>query len=152
MARARVLAACLVLARARADLVPSERDLDRFLPAFKDGQSPQTPCTCPNAGQRDKTGDHGSLPCDQGARADAGGQPCLWWSQGCTIGCETCVSWPNHKASRSNEDLCNSGVKATVCDPRLRTYNMNATCNGRDDLLKHNPSFHAEPVSLEAWH
>ena len=43
------------------------------------------------AGRRDKTGDHGSLPCDQGARVDGGGQPCLWWSQGCTIGCETCT-------------------------------------------------------------
>ena len=70
---------------------PSRNAFDRFLPQFKDGQSPQTPCTCPNAGHRDAHGDHGSLPCDQGMRAAAGGQPCLWWSQGCTIGCETCT-------------------------------------------------------------
>jgi hypothetical protein len=35
-------------------------------------------CTCPNGSKRDKNGDHGSLPCDQGKRSEAGGQPCLW--------------------------------------------------------------------------
>lgn len=31
---------------------PSRNAFDRFLPGFKNGQSPQTPCTCPNAGVR----------------------------------------------------------------------------------------------------
>ena len=53
----------------------------------------QTPSsgTCPNANKRDAKGDHGSEPCDQGERSGAGGQPCLWWSQGCTIGCDKCT-------------------------------------------------------------
>ena len=31
-----------------------------------------------NGEGRDAGGDHGSMPCDQGMRAQAGGQPCLW--------------------------------------------------------------------------
>lgn len=30
--------------------------------------------------------------CDQGLRVNGGGQPCLWWSQGCSIGCEKCAT------------------------------------------------------------
>lgn len=70
---------------------PARNAVDRFLPQFLAGQSPQTPCTCPNANSRDAGGDHGSKPCDQGERSGAGGQPCLWWSQGCTIGCDKCT-------------------------------------------------------------
>ena len=83
--------------------------IDRFLPAFKDGQSPQTPCTCLNAGHRDAHGDHGSLPCDQGTRADASGQPCLWWSQGCTIGCDTCTG-----VLKSPGRYCNGTLQPTL--------------------------------------
>lgn len=77
--------------------------------------------------------------CNNGTSACESGQSCFWFSDGCTIGCDSCVSWPNHRASRSDKDLCNSGFKATVCDPRMRTYNMDAPCNSPQDLLKHNP-------------
>ena len=30
--------------------------------------------------------------CDQGIRLGAGGQPCMWWSQGCSIGCDVCAT------------------------------------------------------------
>ena len=50
---------------------PSRNAFDRFLPQFRNGQSPQTPCTCPNSQQRDHNGDHGSSPCEQGNRSDA---------------------------------------------------------------------------------
>jgi hypothetical protein len=87
---------------------PSRNALDRFLPPFLHGQSPQTPCTCPNARTRDHDGDHGSLPCEQGNRSLAGGQPCLWWSQGCTLGCDICTGIL--KAGRQ----CNGTLEPTL--------------------------------------
>ena len=35
--------------------------------------------------------DHGK-ECDMGLRVNGGGQPCLWWSQGCSIGCDKCAT------------------------------------------------------------
>ena len=32
------------------------------------------------------------MGCDQGLRGKADGQACLWWSQGCSIGCEKCAT------------------------------------------------------------
>lgn len=118
------LAICVGRAEGHGMLVnpPSRNAFDRFLPAFKDGQSPQTPCTCPNAGRRDKTGDHGSLPCDQGARADAGGQPCLWWSQGCTIGCEACTG-----ILKGPGRYCNGTL-----EPTLPKWAWTMNVNGKD--------------------
>ena len=91
---------------------PSRNAVDRFLPEFLNGQSPQTPCTCPNRWGRNHTGDHGSLPCDQGKRATAGGQPCLWWSQGCTIGCKACTG--DTKTQSFGKRLCNGTLEPTL--------------------------------------
>jgi hypothetical protein len=41
--------------------------------------------------------------------------------------------------ARAQTDQCGSGAKATVCDSRLRTYNMDAACNSAADTYKHNP-------------
>ena len=111
---------------------PPRNSIDRDLPLYANGAFPQTNgepgctqdmqvcgCWCAN----------GTAPC-------ASGQSCYWFSQGCTIGCDSCVSVPNH---RTYKDLCNSGLKATVCDRRLRTYNMDAACNGPDDIYRWNP-------------
>jgi hypothetical protein len=91
---------------------PARNAVDRFLPQFLKGQSPQTPCTCPNAFHRNASGDHGSLPCDQGRRATAGGQPCLWWSQGCTIGCEKCTG--DTQTQSGGKSLCKNGMEPTL--------------------------------------
>ena len=91
---------------------PSRNAVDRYLPRFLNGQSPQTPCTCPNAGHRNASGDHGSLPCDQGKRAAAGGQPCLWWSQGCTIGCDKCTG--DTKTASGGRRLCSGTLEPTL--------------------------------------
>jgi hypothetical protein len=99
---------------------PSRNAFDRFLPQFRNGQSPQTPCTCPNSQQRDHNGDHGSSPCEQGNRSDADGQPCLWWSQGCTIGCDTCTGIL--KGGRQ----CSSTLEPTL-PKRFWTMNVNGT-------------------------
>ena len=100
-------------------------------PLFANGQFPQTDgepgctedmqvcgCWCAN----------GTSPCNTG-------QSCYWFSQGCTIGCDKCLDGE----ARTHTDLCKSGLNATVCDPRMRTYNMNATCNGPDDIYRWYP-------------
>lgn len=112
---------------------PPRNAIDKDLPLWANGSFPQT------NGQPGCTQDMQVCGCwcDNGTSPCASGQSCYWFSQGCTIGCDTCSSAP--MASRANKDLCNSGLNATVCDPRMRTYNVNATCNGPDDILRWNP-------------
>ena len=71
---------------------------------------------------------NGTSPCNIG-------QTCFWFSQGCTIGCKTCTG----VKARAQVDICGSGMKAKVCDSRLRTYNIGAPCNTDKDIYKHNP-------------
>merc|ERR1712196_344313 len=99
---------------------PSRNAVDRFLPEFQNGQSPQTPCTCPNRYPRNATGDHGSVPCNQGLRAPSGGQACLWWSQGCTIGCNECTGLP---LQTNGKRWCNSSFEP-VLPMYARTMNI----------------------------
>ena len=54
---------------------------------------------------------NGTSPCNIG-------QTCFWFSQGCSIGCDTCTG----VKARAQVDICGSGMKAKVCDSRLRTY------------------------------
>ena len=70
--------------------IPTPRNsIDRLLPQFENGKSSSQPCTCadglggPNASV---------VGCNRGLRGDADGQSCLWWSQGCSIGCEVCAT------------------------------------------------------------
>mmetsp|Transcript_90319 Transcript_90319/g.170273 ORF Transcript_90319/g.170273 Transcript_90319/m.170273 type:complete len:368 (+) Transcript_90319:12-1115(+) len=66
----------------------------------------------------------------------APGQACLWFSQGCTIGCPECdpsASFPWDK------DICGNGMEPTICDPMHRTLNTAAKCGSEDDWTKHNP-------------
>eukprot|EP00947_MAST-08B_sp_MAST-8B-sp1_P004909 g4909.t1 len=78
--------------------VPAPRNsIDRNLPGFKNGASETlTPCTCSNGfggPNASKTG------CDRGMRSNGDGQACLWWSQGCSIGCPYCLTDPKHPAN-----------------------------------------------------
>jgi len=115
---------------------PSRNAVDRFLPPFRHGQSPQTPCTCPNSGKRDHNGDHGSLPCTQGRRANAGGQPCLWWSQGCVIGCRTCSNETSGDGAKLHQ-ACGSAVQPTL--PQALWTMSVGLMPGEPDVYKYNP-------------
>jgi hypothetical protein len=42
-------------------------------------------------------------------------------------------------SGRRQVDLCNSGKKATLNDPKYRTVNRNATAGSPEDIYKHNP-------------
>eukprot|EP01050_Picozoa_sp_SAG11_P033697 SAG11_NODE_11565_length_752_cov_1.343032_1_plen_185_part_10 len=50
-----------------------------------------------------------------------------WFSQGCSIGCPTCTG----VKARAQVDICGKGMKATICDERLRTYNIKAPATRR---------------------
>jgi len=73
--------------------------------------------------------------CQNGTSPSLCGQTCFWFSQGCTIGCPTCTG--DH--ARDQVDVCGKGMKAVICDERLRTYNVAAPCNSEQDIYKHNP-------------
>lgn len=109
---------------------PPRNSIDKDQPLFADGKYPQT------NGEPGCTQDMQVCGC-WAANGESQGQSCYWFSQGCTIGCDHCFD--GQKTARENKDLCHSGLEATVCDHRMRTYNMNATCNGPDDKYRWNP-------------
>lgn len=41
--------------------------------------------------------------------------------------------------ARAQVDTCGKGMKPTICDPRLRTYNKGAQCGSTADTYQHNP-------------
>jgi hypothetical protein len=86
--RAAIFASMLVGASAHGALyIPTPRNSqDNVLPQFANGRSPATPCTCVNGNGNGKEG------CERGLRGQADGQSCLWWSQGCSIGCAKCAT------------------------------------------------------------
>lgn len=113
-------------------LLPNPRNaIDRDLPQFANGQFP---LVNGSAGCTPTTSVCGCW-CTNGTSVCESAQTCLFFSQGCSIGCPTC----DGVSSRNQTDICGSGMAATICDPRLRTYNRNATCNSPDDVYKHNP-------------
>lgn len=112
---------------------PARNSVDKNLPLFAPGKFPGTdgkPGCSPNEGAC-------GCWCTNGTDSCAPGQSCLWFSQGCSIGCDECLGIDG--SARWQKDLCNSGAKATICDPSLRTYNQNAKCNSEADTYKHNP-------------
>ena len=64
------------------------------------------------------------------------GQACLWFSQGCTIGCDVCD--PNATGPWSHS-VCGASARATLCHPAARTLNRHAPCNSESDWTRHNP-------------
>lgn len=75
------------------------------------------------------------------------GQACFWFSNGCSIGCPTCDGTsrgpiPNSKDpnwARKFNTCNNKTVRATICDPELRTVNRGAECGAADDWYYYSP-------------
>lgn len=103
---------------------PSRNALDRFLPGFSGGRSLSSSCNCGDSVRG----------CREGTRATGGGQPCLWFSQGCTIGCESCTGIGSHTSKR----LCESTVEPTL--PKYAwTMNRWAVEGSANDSYRYNP-------------
>ena len=107
--------------------------VDRVLPEFAHGAWPKNDtarsdgCNCADQG--------GGCPA-AAARAGGGGQACLWFSQGCTIGCDACTSAHGH----TNKSLCaHPRTAATLNAPALRTMNVHAAAGSEDDVYRFNP-------------
>jgi len=138
---------------------------DRDLPQFAGGKSPSEPCTCENGLGREGgpwpnnkpcgQGGHHSVggrcdqACDRGLRAFADGQSCLWWSQGCSIGCDKCAASEGGTAPITGRAphtdkigfrtrYCNSTFKPTL--PKWAwTMNIHAVEGSVNDSYQFNP-------------
>ena len=132
--------------------IPTPRNaMDRALPEFEGGKSPTgQSCTCNNG----NGGPHGPTDgCDMGLRGAADGkgdgQACYWWSQGCSIGCEQCVTETAGTAPISGNPpqagkigfrkrYCNSTLQATL-PRRAWTLNTDVVEGADEDSYRYNP-------------
>lgn len=109
---------------------PSRNSIDKGLLEFKDGAIPEGSdgCNCADPA--------GGCPAALGPRAAGNGQPCLWFQQGCTIGCPECTLTRGHY----NTSACsNPTTSATVNDPKWRTMNVHAKPGSAEDVYRFNP-------------
>ena len=104
---------------------PSRNAVDRFLPKFQGGKSEgYCSCNCGNA----------TAGCDAGIREPGGGQPCLWFSQGCSIGCDKCTGIGSHSAV----NICGSDTQPTL-PYHAWTMNRGVVDGSADDSYRYNP-------------
>ena len=160
-------------------IIPPSRNalIDAGNPKFSGGKSPTTPCTCANG----VAGDGNSAPntCQMGLRAKGGaGQPCLWWSQGCSINCEWCATnmtdgvIPTQAVTGNAPHTDKAGFRKSYCNSTLGhdkwtlpreawTMNIHAVEGAEDDSYRYNPwrspgaapvvdpcTHHTRPISL----
>jgi len=110
-------------------LIPLPRNsIDATLPAWSHGKHPPS-------GSHVWSGN--ACNCANGTDYCNSGQSCFWFSQGCTIGCNTC---DGDGARLPNWDHCpRDSINATLNDPKYRTANRNATAGSADDIWKYQP-------------
>ena len=112
-----------------------------MLPQFKGGRSPATPCTCVNGNG------NGTDGCDEGLRGGGGGQACLWWSQGCSIGCAKCQT--NAEGPHGNKGTFH-GTGPQAGKIGFRTRYCNATYNSAKSATNPTPLINST-LAKEAW-
>lgn len=143
----------LPLATAHNSLViPTPRNaVDGSDPAMKGGGTVPGGLTCTCADSHD---------CPMGAAREIGGagQPCLWWSQGCSIGCDFCLTDPRHPANNGSiptkvitgnpPHADKAGFRKSYCDaPKTKsvlpkefwTLNIHADEGSESDSYRFNP-------------
>jgi len=160
MLRSACFAACVALAMGHGALYhPTPRNaLDNVLPEYAGGKAPVQACTCTNG-----NGDGYNLGCDMGNRATADGlsdgQACLWWSQGCSIGCAECMTAidPDWAATAAPPQSAKIGFRTRYCNATFNskgapkplinatiprhawTMNVNAEEGAEEDSYRFNP-------------
>lgn len=113
---------------------PIRNAVDYDLPPWANGSFPAKDGS-PGCNQLSYGNKNCGCWCTNGTSACESGQSCMWFSQGCSIGCLEC----DGVSARNQTDVCNNGMKAILCDPRVRTYNLDAECNSQNDTFRHNP-------------
>lgn len=86
------------------------------------------------------------VPDRNGRPSGQNGQACFWFSNGCAIGCPECDGSSRGPIPNSPDPqwkrkfpVCEHPAKPTVCDPKYRTVNRNATCGADDDWYQYSP-------------
>ena len=100
------------------------------------GWNPQVPTGCYPNNTDGTPSDGWGCNCANGTSTCDAAQSCLWFSNGCSIGCPTCTG---HPANPNTCDLCGSGMKPTLNAPTLRTFNRAARAGSDMDVYQHNP-------------
>eukprot|EP00035_Acanthoeca_spectabilis_P030799 m.11026 g.11026 ORF g.11026 m.11026 type:complete len:435 (+) comp4384_c0_seq1:56-1360(+) len=153
-------------------IIPTSRNaFDRVAPGFSfDGTALETPCTCADKGTGCAQGiPGGHCPAGLGpkcasgtmtnVRAEGGGgQPCLWWSQGCSIGCDFCLTDPRHPDNNGSirttpitgnpphadkagfrKSYCDNASTTAVLPKEYWTMNVHAIPGAVNDSYQFNP-------------
>merc|ERR1711907_188896 len=157
------LASCVALVNAHGALYkPTPRNaMDNILPEYANGKSPTQGCACTNGnpGGDFKTGCDGGLRFTEEGLSD--GQACLWWNQGCSIGCHKCMTeidpqWSEHDSGTGGNHgkiglltrYCNASFNSKGApDPLMNatlprhawTLNMGAVEGSKEDVYRYNP-------------
>eukprot|EP00038_Savillea_parva_P017602 m.21074 g.21074 ORF g.21074 m.21074 type:complete len:358 (+) comp3855_c0_seq1:52-1125(+) len=109
--------------------------VDKNLPQWSNGRFGDG-LHCAHPANEKKDGICWGCNCTNGTSPCNVGQTCVWFSQGCSIGCKTCDGL---ESNPNTVDRCNSGMKPTNNDPKYRTYNRNVTAMSPQDIYQHNP-------------
>ena len=114
-------------------IVPPPRNaIDRLLPMWANGKHTPSSPSAPG----DPTIEPFGCDCVNGSKPCESAQSCFWFSNGCTIGCSKCTG---NGTRAFNNDICGSGLNATIVDPRFRTLNRAAEANTPADVYRYNP-------------
>lgn len=148
------LAAVFMVIGHNSMMIPTPRNaMDGALPAFKNGGVAGVPgslaCTCQNGKD---------CPMGKARHISGAGQPCLWWSQGCSIGCPYCLTDPHHpdnngtiptKAITGNaphadkagfrKSYCEKPSTKSILPKEYWTMNIHAEDGAEDDSYRYNP-------------
>ena len=76
-------------------------------------------------------------PDKSGNLTGSNGRACFWFSNGCTVFCDECDGdtrgpIPDEPSVRHKMNVCNTTMKASVCDKKFRTVNTEAECGAED--------------------
>jgi len=133
-------------------VIPVPRNaIDGELPAMKHGGAVPGGLTCTCANGKD---------CDMGSARQVGGagQACLWWSQGCSIGCPFCLTDPRHPQNNGSiptqaitgnpphadkagfrKSYCGNPSTKSVLPKEYWTLNIHAEDGAVNDSYRFNP-------------
>ena len=101
--------------------------------ASSGGVGAKPPLPAPGGGGGNHNND--GQPCDQGLRVNGGGQPCLWWSQGCSIGCAKCATdliGPHGSAGGNPPKAGKIGFQKRFCNA---SYNSHGKLDNLTSIL-----------------
>ena len=108
---------------------PSRNARDGALPEFANSAYPEGTygCSC---------GNNSGVGCELEAGLRGNGQPCLWFSQGCTIGCVRCDNATQHSMGRS---LCDNPATGPTLPKWAWTMNRWAVAGSANDTYRQHP-------------